>query len=315
MKRLRYICVQPRILYYAWQVETMINNFIENGISGNDIDILVAYRLDGETNSAEAIKMWNRLAEKYNYVRFFFYPDTRENLSYIPSVYFNILKQHIQAFPELVNTPLFCHDCDIIFTRPVDFSPMVHGDAWYMSDTSGYIGTQYLLTKGEGVYQGMCQVMGMDPLIPRLLNSNSGGAQHIIKGATWEYWDRVEKDSIRLYKHFCDTEPAYTGEGYPIQKWTAGMWSLLWNAWLAGFEVKVDRRLDFCMATDFLDRWEEAPIFHNAGVTGEAVDMFYKGAYIGKLPYNIDLSTLDVNKCSFKYTEELVKTGRLSCLV
>ena len=38
MKNLRYICVQPRILYYAWQVEVMINNFIKHGINPNNID-------------------------------------------------------------------------------------------------------------------------------------------------------------------------------------------------------------------------------------------------------------------------------------
>ena len=42
MKNLRYICVQPRILYYAWQVEVMINNFIKHGINPNNIDIVVA---------------------------------------------------------------------------------------------------------------------------------------------------------------------------------------------------------------------------------------------------------------------------------
>ena len=40
MKNLRYICVQPRILYYAWQVEVMINNFIKNGISGNVANLM-----------------------------------------------------------------------------------------------------------------------------------------------------------------------------------------------------------------------------------------------------------------------------------
>ena len=95
MKNLRYVCVQPRLLYYAWQVEVMINNFIKHGISGNDIDILVAWNPNDLTSSPENIEMWNKLANKYNYVRFFFYQDTREDMSYIPSIYFNILKQHI----------------------------------------------------------------------------------------------------------------------------------------------------------------------------------------------------------------------------
>jgi len=38
--KLRFICAQPTSLYYAWQVEVMINNFIEMGINPNMIDIV-----------------------------------------------------------------------------------------------------------------------------------------------------------------------------------------------------------------------------------------------------------------------------------
>jgi len=313
MKNLRYICVQPRLIYYAWQVEVMINNFIKNGISGNDIDILVAWSPNHETSNSKTIEAWDKLVNRYNYVRFFFYEDTRTDRTYIPSIYFNILKQHIQAHPELVDTPLFIHDSDILFTKPVDFSAMTRDKIWYLSNTVGYIGTQYILTKGEDVYKGMCDVIGIDPLIPKLLNSNSGGAQHIVKGATFEYWEKVENDSIKLYRHFCNTEPHYKGNGYPIQKWTAGMWSLLWNAWLFGHETKVDSRLDFCWATDRIHKWDELPIFHNAGVT-EHGKLFMKGKYINTYPYGIE-NTFDPEFCSYNYVNEIIETSKNSCLL
>ena len=312
MKNLRYVCVQPRILYYAWQVEVMINNFIKHGISGNDIDILVAWNPNDLTSTPENIEIWNKLVNKYNYVRFFFYQDTREDMSYIPSIYFNILKQHIKAHPELSTQPLFLHDSDILFTKPVDFSFALNDNIWYLSDTVGYIGTQYVLTKGEDVYRGMCNIIGIDPLIPKLLNSNSGGAQHIVKNSTYEYWDKVEKDSIKLYKWFCEQEPLYKGEGYPIQKWTAGMWSLLWNAWLFEHETKVDKRLDFCWATDPISRWDEVCIFHNAGVT-EHGKLFMKGNYTNSLPYGIE-NTFDSNFCSYNYANEIIETSIKSIL-
>jgi hypothetical protein len=318
MKNLRYICVQPRILYYAWQVEVMINNFLKNGISGNDIDILVAWNPNDGTSAPEAIEAWNKLAQKYNYVRFFWYQDTRTDMSYIPSVYFNIMKQHIAAFPELITTPLFLHDSDTIFTKPVDFSSMLNDNIWYLSDTIGYIGTQYILTKGEDVYKGMCDIIGIDPLIPKLLNSNSGGAQHIVKGTTYEYWDKVEKDSIALYKHLCNIEHLHSEnqrEGYPIQKWTAGMWSLLWNAWLFGNETKVDSRLDFCWATDSIERWNEVSIYHNAGVTCACERQFYKAAYTNEYPYNINQDTFSSNKASYNYVKEIIETANKSCLI
>ena len=315
---MRYLCVQPRLVYYAWQVEVMINNFIKNGINPNNIDILVAWNPNDDTSTPQNIEIWNKLASHYNTVRFFFYQDTRKDMSYIPSVYFNILKQHINAFPELSTQPLFLHDCDIIFTQPVDFSPMLNDNIWYLSDTVGYIGTQYILTKGHDVYEDMCKIIGIDQLIPKLLNSNSGGAQHIVKNLTYEYLDKVEKDSINLYKHFCNTEHSYIEqkrEGYPIQKWTAGMWSLLWNAWLFGNETKVDKRLDFCWATDPISKWDETLIFHNAGVTSNENNQFYKALYTNIYPYNIKLEDFNPSFASYNYVKEIIETSKISCLI
>lgn len=319
MKNLRYICVQPRLVYYAWQVEIVINNFLKHGINPNKLEILVATNPNDATSSPENIEMWRKLAETYNYVRFFFYDDTRENKFYIPSVYFNILKQHIQAFPELENEALYLFDSDTIFTRPIDFSSMLHDDKWYLSDTVSYIGYQYIKSKIQSnydVYNGMCDIVGIDQLIPKLMNSNSGGAQHLVKNTTFEYWDKVEKDSIKLYKYFCDIESDYVKQhegDYPIQKWTAGMWSLLWNAWLFGNETVVDKRLDFCWATDPIEYWDQRDIFHNAGVTCSC-GLFFKGAYTNDLPYNTNLRIKNTN-CSYNYYNELLEVGKKSCLI
>jgi len=315
MKKLRYICVQPRIKYYSWQVEVMINNFIKNGISGNDMDILIAYNPNDLTSSEENIENWYKLADRYNYVRFFFYEDSRTDFSYIPSVYFNILKQHIKSHPYLQDEVLFLHDCDIVFTKYVDFSDMLNDDIWYLSDTVGYIGTQYIFTKGQDVYNGMCNIIGIDPLIPKLMNSNSGGAQHIVKNTTYEYWDKVENDSIKLYKYFNDIEPQWEGEGEPIQKWTAGMWSLLWNAWLFGNETRVDKRLDFCWATDPIKDWYNVSIFHNAGVVDNLTAQFYKGAFQEEYPYGIDPTNYSKSYCSYNYVNEIIQTSKISCLI
>ena len=319
MKKIRYVCVQPRLVYYAWQVEVVIHNFIKHGISGNDIEILVAWNPKDGTSTPEVIEMWNKLANTYNYVRFFFYEDTRENPTYIPSIYFNALKQHIKAYPELENEALFLFDCDTILTKPLDLTPMLNDDKWYLSDTVGYIGYQYIKTKIQpnyDVYKGMCDIVGIDQLIPKLLNSHSGGAQHLVKNTTYEYWDKVEKDSETMYRYFCSIENKYekTSDGdYPIQKWTAGMWSLLWNAWLFGHETSVDPRLAFSWATDPIDYWEQRSLFHNAGVTCSC-GYFYKGAYINSLPYNTTLRVKDTN-CSFNYYNEVIEVGKKSCLV
>lgn len=320
MKNLRYICVQPRIKYYSWQLEVVINNFIKNGIDINKLEILMAINPKDQTSSEENIELFNKLTEKYNFVKFFFYEDTREDMRYIPSVYFNILKQHIKAFPELENDALFLFDSDTIFTRNMDLSPMLNDNKWYLSDTVSYIGYDYIKSKVQpsyDVYNGMCNIVGLDPLIPKLINSNSGGAQHIVKNTTYEYWDKVEKDSISLYKYFCDIEPNYVKQhegDYPIQKWTAGMWALLWNAWLFGHETVVDKRLDFCWATDPIEYWSERAIYHNAGVTCACGGNFYKGSYINELPYNKDLR-INNSKCNYNYYQEIIEVSKISCLI
>ena len=43
---MKWISAQPATLYYAWQVEVYINNFVENGILPNDIHVL--FSVDGE---------------------------------------------------------------------------------------------------------------------------------------------------------------------------------------------------------------------------------------------------------------------------
>lgn len=311
MKDLKFVCCQPAIFYYAWQIDVMLHNFLKNGVKPENIHIVSAVY-------ASTPRQWVDLVKKYEGVNFSFYPDERKERLYIPSIYFFLMRKHMEAHPELQDANLFLHDCDIIFTRPVDFSSMLEDDIWYLSDTVGYIGTQYILTKGENVYLDMCKIMDIDPEIPKQRNADSGGAQYLIKKSTPEFWQKVEDDSVKLYKHFCETEKDHKGDDYPIQKWTAGMWSFLWNIWKFGHQTKVDKRLDFCCATDPIKKWEEVPIFHNAGVTGEMMKgypAFYKGKYhTGGDPFNdphlqIVLNSEESKKyCTHKYVLELIET-------
>ena len=166
---------------------------------------------------------------------------------------------------------------------------MIDDNAWYLSDTNSYINYDYIISKGNDVYRGMCDIIGIDPLIPKLMNSNSGGAQSIVKNTTFEFWEKVENDSINLYKWFSEIEPNWDKEFYPIQKWTAGMWSLLWNSWYFGFETKISDKLDFCWSTDMIDIMEGKQFLHNAGVTADRQDLFFKGNYTHSLPYGLNL--------------------------
>jgi hypothetical protein len=307
---LRYVSVQPRLVYYAWQVEVMINNFLKNGVNPNYIDILVAYYPDDLTSTPQNISIWNNLAERYNTVRFFFYEDTRARpVRYISSIRPNVLKQHFEARPEIQDDVIFYHDCDIALTKPVDFSELLEDKTWYGSDVQSYIGYDYVLSKGEDVLMLMCSIVGIKPEVVKANQLNTIGAQYIIKGADYAFWDKVEKDCERMFAEVNSlngmkklADPRH----HELQIWCADMWSVLWNAWLFGHQTKTSDKLDFCWPGDGLDRWEKCYIFHNAGVTGPG-DLFYKGSYMDRFPYEDDLFVRE-GTCSKKYYEQIKTT-------
>ena len=303
---MRYICAQPANQYYLWQVEVMINNFLSMGINPNQMDILLGY----DTIIPEE---WSILQQHYNTVRFFFYKDTRTDKSYIPSIYFNLMKQHILAHPELKDEVLFTHDSDIVFTKPVNFNWLAEGDTWYVSDTKSYLNYDYIQSKGDDIYKDMCTIVGIDNRIPKLMNSNTGGAQYIVKNTSYYFWNKVEEDSIKLYQYFCEKEPHWKGEGYPIQKWTAGMWSYMWNAWRLGHETVIHNKLDFGWSSSHISDIDKYSILHNAGITGDNPSLFFKGNYIDKLPYGEDLN-IDLDYASYFYWEEVQRTAKVSPL-
>jgi hypothetical protein len=305
---MRYVCCQPATDYYTWQVEVVINNFKKHGVNPNKIDIVCGI-------VGHVPETWVKLANHYNTVRFFFYQDTREDKGYAPSIYFHLLKQHILR-DDVKYDILYLHDSDIIFTKPPDFAAMEKGNAWYLSDTNSYINYDYVTSKGYEVYEKMCEIIGISTLIPKLMNNNSGGAQYIVKNTTYDFWEKVELDSIKLYKHFCETEHLYKQideHDYPIQKWTAGMWSLLYNAWLAGHETIVDPRMDFGWVTSPYDHALKYTVLHNSGVCGPDLGMFHKGSYSNKLPYGENI-VVSPNKASFYYWQEICEVGQKSIL-
>jgi hypothetical protein len=308
---MRYICAQPANDYYRWQIEVLINNFIKNGIDPNQIDILCSI------NGGYISEDWLKLKNHYAPVGFYFYEDTRQPNNYVPSIYFNLMKHHLTAFPELQNEYLFLHDCDIVFTRPPELDWYMTPGTWYMSDTNSYINYDYIQQKGNDVYEGMCEIIGIDKQIPKLMNNHSGGAQYIVKGEGADFWDKVEKDSIKLYEYFCAVEGSYIEKfpnDYPIQKWTAGMWALLWNAWLFGHPTEVDKRLGFGWSTDSIEVIDKYWILHNAGVINSNSGLFFKSSYANKLPYWDDLY-IDQNRASYYYWMQVQETAKKTILI
>ena len=309
----RYVSAQPANLYYAWQVEVMLNNFMEMGVNPNHIDI-VCWKENGIIPD-----YWSKLAEGYP-ARFFFYDDLRETKHYISSIRPNILKQHFKKYPELEWETIFYHDCDIMFTKPVSewiTDEMITDNKWYGSDTRWYIGHDYILSKGEDVLNRMCEIVDIDKELVKSNELNAIGAQYFMKGINSHFWERVERDSEQLFKqisylniHKTSLDPTH----HPLQIWCADMWAVLWNGWKMGYETICHPNFDFSWGTSFLDDYNKMNIMHNAGVTTSADGLFFKGEWINRLPYNTAPEPKK-DTASWYYWNEIQKVGSKSKII
>lgn len=324
MKNLKFVCAQPAIPYYVWQVEVMINNFIEMGVSPNQINIICS--VSDNTIPSD----WKKLLNHYIGVNFFFYGDTRVSKIYPSSIRPNILKQHWEIYPEMSDDTIFYHDCDIAFTKPISkwvTQEMIQDDNWYGSDTRWYIAHSYIKSKGEDVLNKMCEIVNIDPKIVEDNELNSIGAQYIMKGITSKFWENVEMDSEKLFtditeltnqKVQLDRRTMPPGESripyHPIQIWCADMWAVLWNGWKMGYKTICHENLEFSWATSPKNSWNTFNIFHNAGVVNSETGLFYKAYYMDKLPYKENLNIKE-GTTSYEYWKLIQKTGDKSVLL
>lgn len=315
-----YLSCQPAIPRFAWEVEVYIHNFIQTGVSPQQIHCVQALDPTWE----EVPEEWKKLQNKFTNVNFFFYKDTRDaSNNYQPSIQAHILEKHWRANPLMELENVFFHDSDIIFTRHLDFTPMLQDDFWYLSDTISYIGSEYIRSKGERVLEKMCEVAEIDKELVIRNQPHSGGAQKLIKKVPAQYWKDSFDMQLKLWKEIppvsaeIKKEKLANGEQYhELQHWTMSMWSELWCAWKYGRQTRVTDDLKFMFYTNGIDDWETFPIFHNAGVIGGSEGMFFKGKYDrGVYPYHDALANPRIDLAGYKYYEWVQKVGQGSCLL
>lgn len=302
MSQLRYICAQPANDYYAWQVETMLNNFYMMGINANHIDI-VCYK-----EGCVVPPVWSRLAETYP-SRFFFYCDKRQKRDYISSIRPNILRQHWEDHPYLQDDIIFYHDCDMLFIQPPDkwlTDEFLDGSNWYGSCTKWYIGYDYIISKGQDILDTMTNIVGIsnDLVKQKSLSKQDVGAQYLMKNIDAAFWYSVEYYSERLFKEISLLSNAKKQEinnYHELQIWCADMWALLWSAWKRGIDTYTHSAFDFAWGTSSYTELDKFNIYHNAGITSNTHGLFYKADYINKLPYNLDLQVPKTSATYFYY--------------
>ena len=309
--KMKYLSCSPAVLYYSWHVEVLLTNFLEVGIDLKDVHIVC-----GKQNGSIPPE-WRKLQEHFKDANFFFYDDTRITKHYISSIRPNLLKQHFYKYPELNDCAIFYHDCDMIFTKPIEWDKFLHDTKWYGSDTRFYIAHSYIISKGQDIMDKMCEIVGISESVVKENEHNCIGAQYLLKGIDWQFWADVEFDSEKMYKEITEMNMRKKAENpnyHELQIFCSDMWNVLWHGWKRNKTTVCHPDFEFAWATSTEDDWNKLNIYHNAGCTTSEGGLFYKGEWMTRLPYNRDLQIRE-GTASKKYYELIQRVEKNSCLL
>jgi len=309
-----FLSAQPDTVYFTWQLEIQLKNFSAMKINPDEIHVLFSY----DPRKGLSYKAQDLIENYSAFANFYAYPDTRSNKNYLSTVRPHIIKQHYIKNDYLKNENIFYHDSDIIFTEKLpDFNRLNKGKVWYFSDTRSYLSSSFIInTAGKMAFREMCNTLRIDPNIVISNDSNSGGAQALIKKVDYLFWEKIETDCENLFALLLTSQDRYREDFQksnanskrkfiPLVAWCADMWVLLWNSFNIS-TVKLDKDLDFSWPTTPLELWGKYNIFHNAGVTADmATSLFYKSHFMTYEPFDCDFSHLKKDNCGYRYVEQL----------
>lgn len=279
---MKLIQVVPDAGYFIWQLYVQMQNFREHGVE-EDAVILVALSV-GKVPSPEMKEF-----ERWTNASVLYYNDARKKKSYISSLRPHILAQYFRDFPTEV---FFYHDQDIIFIEPPKLGELgTLDDHCYVAGAAhSYTSASYIKQFKPYIFPSMAEIVGIDTKTVEENDSNCGGAQYIIKGVTYHFWEKVERDCEGLYSYLDDIttnglrkyredEPL---PEYHIQIWCADMWALFWNLLLLGKKVRHHHAIDFSFPWE--KKSDAKPIMHNAGITAQNEELFFnKSRYNGSV--------------------------------
>lgn len=258
--------------YYLWQMLVQITHFREMGYEENAHYLVVYF-----DQPSDRLRSFFESEDLACYIHA--YPDSREDTSYSASMKPWSLAQYFEQFPQESSKVFNYLDPDVLFTKPMDFTPFSQDDGcWYGSNTGSYTGSAYIRAKGEGLFEDLCEIAGVSPETVLEHDHNSIGAQYFIKNADARFWYDLEQKSVRAYHHMLDTAKKYWPDDhqFPIQAWCAEMYMQQFETIRAGFTPIASSLLDFHWADAALSRWDEKAYFHNAGQTEETGHHFCK---------------------------------------
>lgn len=231
----------------------------------------------------------------------FVYQDKRDDTRYIPSVRPWLLWQYLAEDRAREQETYFYIDSDVIFREWIDFATLGFSENTIVgSSCDGYIGLDYILQckQGPEIAAKMADITGIT--VEQMRGVTGIGAHIILDHPTAAFWERAYHDSNTIYRHLLSFRS-------DIQAWTAEMWAQQWGWVREGKTILAPAELNFIMSTDPIEKWDEVKILHNAGVTVDHRDLFYKGDYLMKSPLSEDLSWVNPKFASKKYADAIQK--------
>lgn len=277
---------QPAVPRFEWEVKVAIYGLLKAGILKEDIVILFSKHEESVVSEIKNIG-----------VNVHIYSDDRYDFEYIPSLKPYLMYRYLEEDVSRENETYFFMDSDVIVKEQPETDSHLRG-VWYGSDCGGYLNYDYIVQcdNGFNILKDMSEIVGVSIEDIKSMNNDSIGAQYIISKPSSEYFKKVYEDSIKLWKYVKNKDTN-------LQKWTVEMWATLWNMPLFDVMPRAKKEMEFTWATDSIEKWNKNKIYHNAGITQDMKDMFFKGDYINKDPFNEDFSHVNKDKASYEYTK------------
>lgn len=310
---MKFIMAQPAIKRFEWEDDIAITNLLTLGVSPNDIIVLMR---------ESDVTMPQRLKDRFG-VKVFTFKDTMDiqSKNYIPAVRPWLWWQFLKNYPEYEQETFMYQDSDIIYRRIPNLNNLpATPNHWYCADTESYTGPDYINSKGGTLLRDMGAMMGVSVEQMWSFKGSGGGAQWVISHPTAQYWEDVYRNSYQVYNWLLQIEPSYKEmyrqQGrpsyYPIQSWCAEMYAELYLCAKYGVTTEISHELAFSWSTDRVSPTSsDNNILHNSGVTLELHNndqLFFKGAYVNKTPFEEDLSWVNQDYLSYEYVQAIEKT-------
>ncbi|MGO1748628.1 hypothetical protein [Alkalibacterium gilvum] len=283
---MKYVMAQPAVPRFEWEVKVAIYGLLKAGVLKEDIVILFSRHEESVISEIKNID-----------VNVHVYSDDRVDFEYIPSIKPYLMYRYLEEDVSRENETYFFMDSDVIVKEQPETDSHLRG-VWYGSDCGGYLNYDYIVQcdNGFNILKDMSEIVGVSIEDIKSMNNDSIGAQYIMSKPSSEYFKKVYEDSIKLWKYIKDKDTNY-------QKWCQEMVATLWNMPLFDVMPRAKKEMEFTWATDSIEKWNKNKIYHNAGVTQDMKDMFFKGDYINKDPFNEDFSHINKDTSSYEYTK------------